>query len=507
MDLLRELVEVWGAGLHYYLRFDTQILIFLAVIIGIIWGALPGLSASMALAIFTPFTFGLAPYQGIAFLVAIYAAVCFGGAISAILVKIPGAPSSVCTVFDGYPMALRGEAGRAIGIAALASSLGALVGLIALMFFSPLLVLVARKFGTWEYTLLALMGLTMISYVASGSMLKGLIGGILGLALSTIGQDPFTGFPRFTMGQIWLLGGVNFVAVLIGLFGMAEALLQLEKEVKASPIKQKIVGMTRCFKDVASNFWTLLRSSIIGTFIGAIPAVGPTVANVVSYGVAKKASKNPEAFGKGSPEGLIASEAADNACVGGALIPLITLGIPGCPVTAVLIGALMIHGLTPGPKLFADHPHVVSSIFISKGIAAVWILLNGLVGAKLYAKLLSIPRYVLLPMIMILCMVGAYSISNSLFDVFIMIVFGLFGYGLQKLGIPPAPIVLGLVLGPIFETNLRRSLMLSRGSLMPYLTRPFCLVILGIILLLILLSIVQARRPARIQKNQEGGVS
>lgn len=507
MDFLHELVELWAAGLPYYLRFDTQILVFLAVIIGIIWGALPGLSASMALAIFMPFTFGLAPYQGIAFLVAIYTAVCFGGAISAILVNIPGAPSAVCTAFDGYPMALRGEAGRAIGIAALASALGGLFGLIVLMLFSPVIVLVARRFGTWEYTLLAVMGLTMIAYVAPGSMLKGLLGGILGLALSTIGQDPIIAFPRFTMGQVWLLGGVNFVAVLIGLFGMAEALLQLEKEVKASPIKQKIVGMRRCFTDVASNVGCLLRSSVIGTLIGAIPAVGPTVANVVSYVVGKRASKNPEAFGKGSAEGLIASEAADNACVGGALIPLITLGIPGCPVTAVLIGALMIHGLFPGPRLFADYPHVVSSIFIGKGIALAWVLLNGLVGARLYAKLLTIPRYVLLPMIMLLCMVGAYSISNSLFDVLMVNVFGVFGYGLQKLGIPPAPIVLGLVLGPIFETNLRRSLLLGRGSLLPYVTRPFSLIILGIILLLILLSAIQARRSARIKKNHEGEAS
>lgn len=503
MEYLHELLELWGAGLGNFLRLDTQIIVFVGVVIGIVFGALPGLSASMALSIFIPFTFAFEAYQGMAFLVAMYVATCFGGAISAILVNIPGSPSSVCTAFDGYPMAQRGEAGRAIATGALASALGGLFGLLVLMISSPFIITAARRFGTWENALLALMGLTMISYVSPGRMVKGLLGGALGFFLATIGQDPMVGFPRFTLGQVQLLGGINFVVILIGLFGMAEALLQLEKDVKSETI-QKISGMTKCFRDLTSNIGCFFRSSIIGTLIGAIPAVGPTVANVISYGTAKRVSKNPRAFGKGCPEGLVAAEAADNSSVGGALVPMMTLGIPGCPMTAVLIGALMIHGLSPGPRLFSDAPAVVSSIYIGYGLALVWVLINGLLAARLYAKLITIPRYVLLPMIMLLCMVGAYSLSYSIFDVMLVIVFGVLGYGLRKLGVSPAPIVLGVVLGPILERNLRRSLILSDGSLLPYVTRPVCLILLGITLFLLALSFFQSRKAAAVKDSEEG---
>ncbi len=492
MEYLRGFFDLWGAGLPHFATLDTHVILFLGVVIGLIFGALPGLSASMALAIFIPFTFGFDPYQGIAFLVAMYVATCFGGALTAILVNIPGAPSSVSTAFDGYPMAQRGEAGRAIGTAALASSLGGLVGLMMLMLFSPLIVSLARKFGTWEYTLLAVMGITIISYVSRGSMVKGLIGGVLGLMLATVGEDPIIAYPRFTLNSVELAGGINFVVLLIGLFGMAEALLQLEKTGVAVPI-QKLSGFARSFRDIGRNFKCFLRSSMIGTLIGAVPAAGPTIATVVSYGVAKRTSKSPQRFGQGSSEGLVAAEAADNACVGGALIPMMCLGIPGCPMTAVLIGALLIHGLSPGPRLFADNPAYVSSIYIGYGLALIWVLFCGILGARLLAKVITIPRHMLLSLIMLLCMVGAYSLSRSMFDVLLVVVFGILGYFLQKVGIPPAPIILGAVLGPMFEPNLRRSLILSQGSMLPYVTRPLCLVILGIIGFIVAINFVQTR--------------
>ncbi len=494
MEYLSDLIQLWGSGIHHFYNLDTWLILIAGALIGLIFGALPGLSASMALAIFIPFTFGMTPYQGIAFLIAMYVATCLGGAIAAILVNIPGAPSSVCTSLDGYPMAQRGEAGRALGTATLSSSLGGLVGLLFLMISSPIIITLARRFGTWEYALLAVMGITMISYIsARGSMIRGLIGGVIGLFLATVGQDPIIAYPRYTMGSMDLLGGINFVVILIGLFGMAEALLQMEKDIKAVPV-QKITGLSKSFIDLISNIKVFFRSAIIGTFIGAMPAAGPTIATVVTYGLAKRSSKTPQEFGKGSSEGLVAAESADNACVGGALIPMMTLGIPGCPMTAVLLGALMMHGLTPGVRLFEDNPQYVSSIYIGYGLGLILILIIGLLGARLYARLLNIPRHVLIPAIMILCMVGGYSLGNSLFDVLLVVIFGVVGYFLQKVDIHPAPIILGMVLGPMFEVNLRRSLILADGSLMPYFTRPVCLFIWAIIIFIIVSSITQARK-------------
>lgn len=492
-DYIRTTVSLWTSGLPVFASLNTHFIIFVGSIIGFLFGALPGLSSSMALAIFIPFTFGFDPYQGIAFLITIYVTSVFAGALTAILVNIPGTPSSICTAFDGYPMAQRGEAGRAVGIATISSALGGLIGLIFLMVFSPAIVLLARRFGSWEYVLLAVMGITMISYISKGSIIKGLLGGTFGLFLATIGEDPIISYPRFTFNSADLVGGINFVVILIGLFGMAEVFLQLERDVQLKPI-QKVLGFGKSVADIFSHLGCLLRSSLIGTFIGAIPATGPSIASIVSYSVAKRASKNPEEFGNGSVEGIVAAESSNNACVGGALIPMMTLGIPGDPMTAVLIGALMIHGLAPGPKLFADNPVYVSSVYFSYGIALLWVLINGLLGARWYAKILSVPRYMLLPLIMLLCMVGSYSLANNLFDVVLMVCFGALGYFLQKADISPAPIVLGAVLGPMFETNLRRSMILSQGNILPFATRPVALVLKAIIMYIILSSIFQGRK-------------
>ncbi len=496
MEYIQDTIALWTAGASIFGSLQTHLLIFAGSVIGLLFGILPGLSSSMALAIFIPFTFGFSPPQGIAFLITIYTSSVFAGALAAILVNIPGAPSSISTAFDGYPMAQRGEAGRAIGIATVSSALGGLIGLILLMVFSPAIVLLARRFGSWEYVLLAVMGLTMISFISKGSIIKGLLGGTLGLFLATIGEDPMISYPRFSFGSYELLGGIDFVVILIGLFGMAEVFLRLEQEIQLDPV-QHVSGFMKSFVDVLKRPVTLLRSSLIGSFIGAIPAAGPSIASVVSYGVAKRVSKHPEEFGEGSIDGLVSAESANNASVGGALIPMMTLGIPGDPMTAVLIGALLIHGLSPGPRLFTDNPAYVSAVYLSYGIALIWVLINGLIGARWYAKLLSIPRYMLLPMVMVLCMVGAYSLNNNLFDVFLVVLFGVVGYVLQKAEISPAPIILGVVLGPMFETNLRRSLILSGGSLAPFFTRPMSLAILAVIAYIIGTTIWQAVRSRR----------
>jgi putative tricarboxylic transport membrane protein len=499
MEYLQEFTKLWTVGLPVFYSWYTIGLILFGTVVGVLFGSLPGLSSSMALAIFTPLTFALGANQAIVLLIALYIAAVFGGAISVVLVNIPGTPSSIATGFDGYPMAKQGKAGAAIGIATWSSVLGGLIGLVALAFFSPLIARVAKSFGTWEYAVLALLGLSIVSYISKGSYFRGLLGASIGLFLASIGQDPIVAYPRFTFGIANLIGGLDVVVVIIGLFGVSEVLFQLEKDLKIN-VNQKITNTFGSIKDVFSNWKTLIRSSVIGTIVGAIPAAGGAIAAITSYGFAKRFSKKAANFGLGEPEGIVAAESANNACVGGALIPMLTLGIPGDPMTAILIGALMIHGLIPGPMLFVNHIDFVSSIFIGYAISLVFILLVGLLGASTYARLLKMPRHILLPVIMLLCILGSYSLSSSIFDIGVVVVFGIVGYYLQKVGISPAPVVLGFVLGPILETNFRRSLILGQGSLLPFITRPICLIILVIILFMVISAVKQAYKDRKISE-------
>lgn len=497
---LEQLFDLWASGFPIFLHLNTWLYIVLGSFIGLIFGALPGLSSTMSLAVFLPLTFGMDAETGIVFLICIYVTATYGGAISAILINIPGTPSAIATGLDGYPMAQRGEAGRAIGIATLSSVLGGLIGLILLMLCAPLVVMVARKFGSWEYALLALVGISMVSYVSKGNMIKGLLGGVLGLFIASIGQDPIMAYPRFTLGTAELVGGVHMVVVMIGLFGMAEVFIQLEKE-EDLKVVQKIGKLFSSFRDVTSNMSTLIRSSLIGVFVGAVPAAGPSIGSIASYGVAKRLSKKYKNFGHGEPEGLVSAESANNAGVGGALIPMMTLGIPGDPMTAVLLGALMIHGLTPGPMLFEFSPQYVSSIYISYALGLVAILIGGFIGSNYIAKTLLLPRYILLPLITLLCLVGSFALSNNYFDVLTVVVFGIIGYFLHKVDIPTAAVVLGVVLGKMLEDNLRRALLLGKGSLLPFVTRPVCLLLIGIIALIIISAISQHRKSKQLNEN------
>ncbi len=499
-----QLFELWTSGLPVFSHLNTWFYVLLGSLIGLIFGALPGLSSTMSLAVFLPLTFGMDAKQGIVFLICIYVTATFGGAISAILVNIPGTPSAIATGLDGYPMAQRGEAGRAIGIATLSSVLGGFFGLIMLMLCAPLVVMVARKFGSWEYALLALVGISMVSYVSKGNMIKGLLGGVLGLFIASIGQDPIMAYPRFTLGTADLVGGIHMVVVMIGLFGLSEVFIQLEKEDNLEII-QKIGKLFSSLGDVTSNILTVIRSSIIGTFVGAVPAAGPSIGSITSYGVAKRFSKKYKNFGKGEPEALVAAESANNAGVGGALIPMMTLGIPGDPMTAVLLGALMIHGLTPGPMLFEFSPDYVSSIYISYALGLVAILVGGFIGSNYIAKALLLPRYILLPLISVLCLVGSFALNNNLFDVGIVVVFGIIGYILHKVDIPIAAVVLGVVLGTMFEDNLRRALLLGKGSLLPFITRPVCLILIGVIILIIISAISQHRKSKQLDEMENTG--
>jgi len=341
----------------------------------------------------------------------------------------------------------------------------------------------------------------MMAFVSGRSIVRGMIAGIFGLLLKTIGMDPGTAYPRFTFGSADLLGGVELIPIMIGFFGVAEVLSQLEKKEVRFRITQKISGVFSVFSEVLRLPGVLFRSSLIGVFIGAIPGTGPAISATTAYAISKRFSKRAKEFGTGVTEGVVTAESANNACVGGALIPTLTLGIPGDAITAVLLGALMFQGLTPGPLLFVKHPEFVSSIFISLTLSSFIILLFGLGGARLFGKVLMTPTYILLPSILLLCAIGAYAIRNSLFDIGLAIICGILGYLMRKVDIPPAPLILGLVLGPLFEDNVRRALMLEGGSVLPFFTRPISLSVI-ILTALVLFgptigSMLQAKIKAR----------
>lgn len=432
----------------------------------------------MGMAIFLPMTFAMSDINGMLFLVGIFVGACYAGSLSSILVNIPGTPSAIATGFDGYTMAQKGEAGRAIGYATVSSALGGLFGVLVLMFAAPVLAGLALEFGAQEYTGVALLGISIVSYISFGSTVKGLIGGVIGLLLATVGQDVITAYPRFVFGSKDLQAGLEMIPVMVGFFGVTEVLAKLEQE------KEIRIGVAKV-RNVMPNMSKLFRmspimgvSSVIGTFVGAIPAAGGAIASMAAYGIQKRFSKRSREYGTGIAEGVVAAEASNNAAVGGAFVPMLSLGIPGDPQTAILIGALMINGLAPGPMLFITRPDIISTIYLGNVVSVIVFALVGLLGARSFAYLIRVPRHFLLPGILIFCIVGAYSIRNTLFDVWVLLACGLMGYMLQKIKIMPAPIILGFVLGPILEDNFRRSLIVSGGDWSTFFTRPISLALL-----------------------------
>jgi putative tricarboxylic transport membrane protein len=471
---------------------DPVVLTFCVMgsLFGIIIGALPGLSVTMGLAIATPLTFSMDPITAYALLIGIFCGGTFGGSISAILLNIPGAFPALMTTLDGFPMAQRGEGGRAIGYAAFASLIGGIFSTIVLIFFAPVVAGFALQFGPQEYLSLTIMGLSIIAYLGSDSMIKGFIGGMLGLILTLVGTDPLWGTMRFTFGQLQLMGGLEVVVVLMGLFGMAQVLSNLEEpvaKIKTIAIKDKVVVK---LKEFAKMWITVLRSCIIGTFIGALPGAGADIAAVVAYGFEKRFNKHPERLGTGIPEGIVAPETSNNACVGGAMIPTLSLGIPGSSAAAVLMGALILHGLSPGPLLFRDNPGITSAILLLTFLANISFAFFGLACARGFAKLLYVPAQYLYAIISFFCIVGSYCLRNNLFDVGVMLAFGIIGYFLRKLKIPTSPLILGLILGKMVESNLQRTLVVSRGNLLTIFTRPLSATFLSVTFLLMVLPLI-----------------
>lgn len=472
--------------------------VFAGVAGGIVIGGLPGLSAAMAVAILTPLSFGMSPNVSMALLLGVYCGSVYGGSISAILIRTPGTPAACATIFDGYPLTKQGKAGLALGWAAVGSTFGGIVGVLALVLLAPLITRLALNFSAPEYFGLALFGLSIIISISGEHLVQGLIAGALGLLISTIGMDPVQGITRFTFGSMDLLGGIPLISALIGIFAVSEALNNVESVFREGErVKQAINGTIPALRDIKNHFVLLMKSAVIGTFIGALPGAGADIAALVSYNEAKRSAKDPSRFGTGAVEGVIAAETGNNAVTGGAMIPLLTLAIPGDAVTAILLGALMIHGLRPGPMLMTSDRPLVYSFYCSLFLANIFLLVCGLAGLKLFTKVVAISKRNLAPIIMVLCLVGSYAVGNNIFDAKLAFLFGLIGYGLQKVNYPVAPLVLAIILGPMAEVSLRQSLIMSQGSWMILVTRPISLVLLLMVVFSIVFSVRQMKKSPR----------
>lgn len=477
--------DLYLEGLRFFANPVMFAYSFFGVFVGIVFGALPGLTATMTIAVFIPFTFGVPAVQSFAFLLGLYSGAVYGGSVSAILINIPGTPSAIATGLDGYPMCQQGRAGEAIGISTIASGLGGLFSVIVLAFAAPFIASIALRFSAEEYVGVTLIGLSIIAIISPGSTVKGLMAGALGLIVGTAGLDPMGSYPRMVFNTPELYDGVSTIPVMIGMYGLSEMLIQISDEKHILVVSQKLKNVLPSLKKVIRLVPTILRSSVIGVIIGAVPAAGGSIASLVAYGQEKRFSKKRDLLGTGIVEGVAAPEAANNASTGGALIPMMTLGIPGDPMTAVLMGGLIIQGLRPGPMLFREQMPFVSSIFISLLISVIFMTFLGLVGARWFSRLISTPKRFLIPAILLFCLIGSYSIGNSMFDIGVLIVAGIVGFALRKAGFPVAPVILGLILGPMFESNMRRSLMLSQGNWSTFFTRPISLVFILIALFIL----------------------
>ena len=448
------------------------LLIFIAVLIGVCVGALPGLSSPMAVALLLPFSLSLEPVPAIAMMASLYCAGTFGGSITAILINTPGAPPAVATAFDGYPMAKRGEAGRALGLATVSSITGGVFSLITFLVAAPLLAKVALKFRPQEYFALSVFALSMLATISGRSSIRNLIAGAFGVLVGTIGMHMTTGVERFTFGISELSEGIGFIPVLIGLFAMGELLNQSQT---LSQIYERITSVVVKLPSVQEIFkmkGTILRSCCIGTFIGILPAEGATVAAIMGYNEAKRFSKNKEEFGKGAPEGIVGPEAANNAAAGGAMVPTMALGIPGSGTTALILAGLIMHGFRPGPFLIKETPHFVYAIFGAMLLANFMFLGIGLAGAKVFSRVTLIPRELLWPAVFIFSMVGSYAFASSIADVWIMLIAGIVGFIMRRHGFGPAPMVMGLILGPLVEENLSRSMIIYDNNWLKFFESP-----------------------------------
>jgi putative tricarboxylic transport membrane protein len=447
---------------------------FLGTLLGTLIGVLPGIGPTTGVAILIPITFGMNATTAIITMAGVYYGAMYGGSTTSILLNVPGESSSVMTCLDGYQMARKGRAGPALGMAALASFIAGTFAILMLTLVATPLADYAVSFGPPEYFALTFMGLTLVTSLGGDSPLKGMISGILGLIVACVGIDAISGDARFTFGSMYLLDGVGFIGVAVGLFAVSEVLVNIEAPMQQIFTKAKLDlrSLFPNLQDWKDSFGAIWRGSVIGFFVGVLPGAGATIASFMAYAAEKKCSKYPEKFGTGVIEGVAAPEGANNSAAGGAMVPLLTLGIPGSGTTAVLLGALLIHGLRPGPLLFSTHPDFVWGLIASMYIGNVMLIIQNMPMIGLWVRLLKVPYKVLMPLIITISAVGVFATDNNIFDVWIMFFFGLIGYVMQKLHYPPAPMVLALVLGPLVEMSLRQSLTISHGDVAIFFTRP-----------------------------------
>jgi putative tricarboxylic transport membrane protein len=456
-------------------------ILFGSVVIGIMFGAMPGLTSTLGVALLTALTYNMDTSIAMVCLLAIYVGGTYGGSYASILINIPGTAAAAATAMDGYPLACRGEGGRAIGLTTTASAIGTTVSMLFVVSISPLISKFALQFTSFEFFLLAFFGILISGTLTSPDLvIKGWIAGFLGLFLACIGRDQLQFFPRFTYGIPELESGIEVVPVLIGAFGIPQIIGVLKNKFQIGKT-QKLQRIIPEIGTVIRNIPAIVRSALIGVGIGAVPGIGEDIAGWVSYGTAKNTSKHPETFGKGELKGVIASETANNACVGGAMIPLLNLGIPGSPPAAMLLGALMLHGVTPGPMITFEHPNFILEVAAILLLASMAMWVAGMVLAKQVVKVLKIPTQIFMPIIGILCVIGSYSLGLNIFNLYLMIPVGIICFFLTEMGYPIAPLVIGVILGPMADENLRRALMVSQGSFLPIFQRPVSLILFIII--------------------------
>ena len=491
------------SGFYAVIQPTNLFFCFIGVFIGTLVGVLPGIGPMGAMAILLPTTFGMSPTAAVIMLAGIYYGAMYGGSTTSILVNIPGEAASVVTCLDGYQMARQGRAGPALGISAFGSFIGGTFSIIALMFLVFPLNQLALKFGPPEYFGLICMAMTILIYLASKSLMKAIIMIVVGLILSTVGMDSFTATHRFTFRCATLSDGIGLIPMAMGIFGISEILMNIEESMDRVIFKTRIKNLLPNLQDWKKSIGPMIRGSFIGFFLGILPGGGGVISSFVSYSVEKRVSKNPSAFGKGAIEGVAGPETANNAGAGGSFVPLLAMGIPSNPIMGMLLGALMIHGIAPSPLLLSQHPEIFWGIVASMYMGNVMLLLLNLPLIGMWVKLLKIPYKILIPLILIFCMIGAYSINNNIVDVILMIIFGIAGYILRKFDYEMAPLILAYLLGPILETAFRRSLLISNGNFSIFVGSPISAVTLGISVLLFISTTFSTYRKAKARLTWE----
>jgi len=483
-------LQMLAIGIGEFLTVRTLFDVLWATQLGIIVGMLPGLTATMGIALMTTLTFRMDPGNAVLILICMYIGSIYGGSRSAILLNIPGTPANAATAVDGHPLAMQGKAGQAIGLATTGSFLGSLIGMIMLAMFTPVIGRFALSFQSFEFFWLAVFGVVISgTLTAPKDPLKGWISGFLGLMIAMVGMEGIHAHVRFTFGNADLSGGIRLIPAMVGAFGFAEVIMMM-KHTRVDVVKTEITRVIPRIKEFAKYWKTIIRSGLIGTFVGAIPGVGEDIGAWVSYDFARRSSKEPEKFGQGSIEGLMSAEVGNNAAVGGAIIPVLALAIPGSAPAAVLLAAMFIHGVRPGPLLMIENPQFVYSVVAMFLLATTAMFILGLSMVRTLVKILEVPRTKLMPIVFVLCVIGAFAVESRAFDIVIMVVFGILGYAMQEMDYPVAPMVLGIILGDILDKNLRRALVLTDGDLVPFFTRPISVVLI----LFILLSLVGKTR-------------